>query len=179
MSTIQSDRTGVEVNEIPYRPLPEVTEAFWTSGIDGRLRFLRCMSCGYFNHPPGPRCARCLSKELTYTPVSGLATVYAFTVNHHLWYPGWRTPYVVAIVQLDEQDDLRLLTNIVGCPPESVGIGARVRVVFEIREDVALPLFELADGDRPVEAGAGVLGADLVSGSQSIASEEEGSCHSL
>ncbi len=51
----------------------------------------------------------------------------------------------VAIVQLDEQEDLRLLTNIVGGAVESVDIGDRVRVRFEQHENVALPLFERLD----------------------------------
>jgi uncharacterized protein len=71
--------------------------------------------------------------------------VYSCTVNHHPWFPGWNGPYVVAIVQLDEQEDLRLLTNVVGCEPEAVVIGARVRVTFDVREDIALPLFELVE----------------------------------
>ena len=41
-----------------------------------------------------------------------------------------------------EQDDLRLATNIVNCEPAGVTIGMPVRVVFEQREDVWLPLFE-------------------------------------
>ena len=41
-----------------------------------------------------------------------------------------------------EQPGLRLMTNIVSCPVESVRIGMRVRVVFEQREDVWIPLFE-------------------------------------
>jgi uncharacterized OB-fold protein len=34
------------------------------------------------------------------------------------------------------------MTNIVGCEPDEVRIGMRVKVVFEHREDVYLPLFE-------------------------------------
>ena len=51
-------------------------------------------------------------------------------------------PYAIAIVELDEQRGLRLMTNIVNCPAEAVRIGMRVRVVFEQREDVWIPLFE-------------------------------------
>ena len=51
-----------------------------------------------------------------------------------------------AIVELDEQSGLRLMTNVVGCAAEAVHIGMRVRVVFEEYEDVWIPLFE------PVEA---------------------------
>jgi uncharacterized OB-fold protein len=49
---------------------------------------------------------------------------------------------VIAIVEIDEQPSLRLMTNIVNCPPESVHIGMPVQVVFEAHEDVHIPLFE-------------------------------------
>jgi uncharacterized OB-fold protein len=89
-------------------------------------------------------CARCLDPGVAFVEVSGLGTVYACTLNHHRWFPGWRTPFVVAIVELDEQPGLRMFTNVVNCDPASIGIGDRVRVVFEQREDVWLPLFEPA-----------------------------------
>lgn len=132
-----------------FRPLPAVTPLtapFWTSGADGRLRILRCRSCGRYTHPPGPVCSACLGADVDWAPVAGTGTVYACTANHHPWYPGWDTPYVVAVVALDEQDDVRLTTNVVGCPPGDVRVGARVRVRFEQREDVWLPLFTLDGG---------------------------------
>jgi len=87
-------------------------------------------------------CPKCLSRELAPAPVSGRATVHAYTVNHQAWIPGFDPPYVVAIVTIAEQDDVRLTTNIVNCEPADVTIGMPVRVVFEQREDVWLPLFE-------------------------------------
>lgn len=129
----------------PFRPLPAIspiTAAYWTSGADGILRVQQCGDCGYFTHPPGPVCARCLSRNLRFNPVSGLGTVYSSTVNHHPWFAGWTEPFVVAIVELDEQEDLRLFTNVVNCDPSAVRIGDRVQVVFEAREDVWLPLFQ-------------------------------------
>ena len=54
-------------------------------------------------------------------------------------------PYAIAIVEIDEQPSVRLMTNIVGCPAEQVRIGMRVKVVFEHRDDVYLPLFEPVD----------------------------------
>jgi hypothetical protein len=67
--------------------------------------------------------------------------VATFTLNHQRWLPGLEVPYCIAIVELDEQPGLRLTTNVVGCPPESVRIGMRVRVTFEQHGDVYLPLF--------------------------------------
>ena len=57
-----------------FRILPRVTavnEFFWTSGADGRLRFLRCGSCGYWIHPPGPICPVCHSMDVAPDPVAG------------------------------------------------------------------------------------------------------------
>ena len=127
-----------------FRVMPLLTddnEFFWTSGRDGRLRFLRCGGCGYFIHPPGPVCPRCLGRDLAPEPVSGGATVFSFTVNHKQWAPGTDGPYVIGLVQIDEQEDLRLTTNIVDVDPDDVRIGMPVHVVFEDRDPVFLPLF--------------------------------------
>ena len=133
----------------PFRVLPRLEERnrfFWTSGEDGRLRFLRCQDCRRYLHPPQPLCPHCLSKNLQPESVSGRARVHTFTINHQPWMPGPELPYVVAIVEIAEDPGIRLTTNIVSCPPEQVRIGMAVRVVFEHQPDpegdVWLPLFE-------------------------------------
>ena len=75
--------------------------------------------------------------------MSGRGEVHSVTVNHHPW-DGDTEPYAIAIVVLAEQADLRLTTNVIGCPPEDVHIGMPVRVTFEPHDDVWLPLFEPA-----------------------------------
>ena len=128
----------------PFRVLPALggdTDFFWTSGRDGRLRFLRCRGCAYYLHPPAPRCPRCQGSDLAPEQVSGRASVFSFTVNHQPW-DGDPEPYVIALVAFPEQDGLRLTTNIVGCRPDEVSIGMDVQVVFEDRDPVWFPLFE-------------------------------------
>jgi uncharacterized OB-fold protein len=144
--------------DAPFRILPELTEAnrhFWQGGSQGTLMFLRCQRCGYYLHPPTPVCPRDQSKDIAPEAVSGRATVASFTINHHQWIPGFDPPYVIGLVSIVEQPELRLTTNIVHCAPESVTIGMDVTVVFEHREDphgdIWLPLFEPAGsggGDR-------------------------------
>jgi acetyl-CoA acetyltransferase/uncharacterized OB-fold protein len=127
------------------RPLPQPTLAsapFWASGADGVLRMSRCGGCSRSFHPPGPLCPYCRSPKITLEPVSGRATVVALSVNAQTWLPDFPPPYVVAIVALEEDDGARLMTNIVGCAPEAVSIGLRVRVLFEQQEEVWIPLFE-------------------------------------
>jgi uncharacterized OB-fold protein len=75
--------------------------------------------------------------------VSGEAVVHTYTVNEQSWgFPDFDPPYVVAIVELPEQEGLRLTTNIFGCDPYDVSIGMPVRVFFDQYEDVWIPLFE-------------------------------------
>jgi len=59
--------------------------------------------------------------------------------------PGQQVPYVLAIVELVEQPDVRLTTRLVGVTPGNVRIGLPLRVRFEQVEDVWLPLFEKDD----------------------------------
>jgi uncharacterized OB-fold protein len=136
----------------PLRLLPLVTpenEHYWHGGAEGKLRFLRCESCRYYVHPPAPLCPECLSRDLSPEAVSGRAVVHTFTVNHQPWIPGFDPPYVVAIVEIEEQPSLRLTTNLVGCEIDDVRIGMLVRVTFEdIGDDVFLPLFEPTRQER-------------------------------
>jgi acetyl-CoA acetyltransferase/uncharacterized OB-fold protein len=131
----------------PGRPLPTPTLAsapFWASGLDGVLRIAHCQHCDAYIHPPAPTCAYCESNDIAFDPVSGRATVAAFTVNQHQWLPHFDPPYTIAVVALAEDDRVRLTTNIVNAMPDSVYIGQCVRVVFEnhAEREIAVPLFE-------------------------------------
>lgn len=134
---------------VPFRMLPQLAEGnrfFWTSGESGRLHFLHCRRCGQWIHPPQPVCPRDHSKDVVPEAVSGRGVVATYTVNHQPWMPGPELPYVVAIVEIEEDPSVRLMTNIVHVDPDDVHIGMPVRVVFEHHSDdqgdVWIPLFE-------------------------------------
>ena len=125
-------------------PVPQITDengAFWTGGRDGELLIIRCTSCGYWIHPPTPRCPQCLSDAVEPQAVSGRGTVYSYTINRQAWFPGLEVPFVIAMVELDEQPGLRLMTNIVDCPTEEVEIGMPVEVAFVERGEAFIPVF--------------------------------------
>ncbi len=129
------------------RKLPQLTPEntpFWTGGQAGRLHMHRCDDCMRHFHPPASTCPACLSDRVGPQPVSGKGEVMSFTINRQAWTPELTQPFVVAIVELDEQAGLRLLSNVVGCEPEAVHVGQRVEVSFEQVEDVWLPLFKPA-----------------------------------
>ena len=132
----------------PLRLLPRLDDGnrfFWTSGADGVLRFLHCAACGHYVHPPVPRCPYCLEGGLAPRDVSGRGTVHSFTVNHKQWFPE-AVDYILGLVTIAEQDDVRLTTNLVGCEADAVTVGMDVEVTFEHHEDVWLPLFRPAAG---------------------------------
>jgi len=121
----------------PARILPKFQEhnrAFWTGGADGQLLIDQCTGCALWVHPPAADCPDC-GGALAARPVSGHGAVFTYTVNHQPFNPTVPIPYVIAIVELAEQADLRIATNIVDCEPDSVYVGLPVEVRFE-RHDV-------------------------------------------
>ncbi|MFV0316804.1 MAG: Zn-ribbon domain-containing OB-fold protein [Microthrixaceae bacterium] len=136
------------MTDTPFRVQPVLDDDnrfFWTSGQDGLLRFARCGDCGYWLHPPTPRCPMCTSTDVVHEPVSGRGVVWSFTINHHSW-DGSTEPWAIVLVELAEQEGLRLTSNLVNCPTDDVRIGMEVQVTFEENNDLWYPLFE------PVEA---------------------------
>ncbi len=138
----------------PFRLLPRVDDSnrfYWTSGADGHLRFQRCGDCRHYVHPPAPRCPYCLADALAPEAVSGRGVVHSYTVNMQQWFPD-AEPYIIGLVTIAEQDDVRLTTNIIDTEADDMAIGMEVEVDFVEAEDVWLPVF------RPV-AGAAVTNA--------------------
>jgi uncharacterized OB-fold protein len=126
------------------RQLPLIdgeTGFFWTGGAQGRLLIQRCADCGRYQHPPLPRCACCHGEAVGPVPVSGRGTVKSFTVNHQQWLAGMKVPFVFAAVELVEQPELYVFSNLLG-PIDEMRIGMKMRVCFERHDDVWLPMFE-------------------------------------
>jgi uncharacterized OB-fold protein len=70
----------------------------------------------------------------------GFGSVYSWTTVWRPQMPAFTVPYVAVIVDMSE--GWQMLSNLIGCEPESVNIGMRVQVEFHrIRSGVALPLF--------------------------------------
>lgn len=134
--------------ENQFRLLPALDDHnrhFWTGGREGELRMLRCAACRAWVHPPAPRCPDCLATQLAPEATTGRGRVHSFTVNHQPWNPLIPVPYIVALVELDDQPGLRLMTNIVGCEPDEVLIDHPVDVGFEDYGEVHVPVFRLRD----------------------------------
>ncbi|HUI25156.1 MAG TPA: Zn-ribbon domain-containing OB-fold protein [Candidatus Kryptonia bacterium] len=129
------------------RPLPQPdreTSFYWEAARNHELAILRCGQCGRFVHYPRSECPACAHAPLQPTVVSGKGTIHSFTVTHYVSAPGFEhdVPFVVALVELDEQPGLRLITNLRECTPAEARIGMPVEVVFEdVTDTVTLPQF--------------------------------------
>ena len=126
--------------ELPSSPL---TEPFWEATKARRLLLQWCRACDAPIHYPREMCPKCLGSDLEWREASGRGEVYACSVMHRSGNPlmADRVPYVVALIELEE--GARMLSNVVGTPPEEVEVGMPVKVAWEeLSDGRALPLFE-------------------------------------
>jgi uncharacterized OB-fold protein len=136
---------------MPKRPLPQTTpetEEFWAGARRGELRIQRCNSCGRAYFFPRPFCPRCSSRDVEWFTASGRGRLYSYVINYRpaMGFHDW-TPYVIAVVELEEGP--RLMTNIIGVEPtpDNLPIDLPLQVTWERQDDtITLPLFRPAGG---------------------------------
>ena len=126
----------------------DLTLPFWTAASEHKLVRPLCDHCQRSFFVPQMACPRCRSESWSYAESTGRGRVYSFTVVHRGPSPEHRAPYVVAIIDL-EDEGWSMMSNVIGCRPEAVEIGQRVSVCFGKRRDGStVPQF------RPVEESA-------------------------
>ena len=141
----------------PSRATPAITDLtrpFWDAAKQGRLVIQRCGDCRYYNHPPKEACDNCLSTGLAFEHVSGRGRVWSWTVMHQKSVAGFEdaVPYLTALVELEEQPMLLLVTNLPGATLGAFSIGDPVHVIFEDNGVFVLPQFVLVDARHPLSS---------------------------
>ena len=128
------------------KPLPQVnadTRPFWDGCKEHELRFQKCTDCGHVRWPPSMICPECHADQTEWIRADGKGVVYTFAVYHRAFHPAFKDdlPYVAAVVELEEGP--HLLTNIIGCKPETVRCDMPVEVSWEdITDEFSLPKFK-------------------------------------
>jgi uncharacterized OB-fold protein len=135
------------------RPVPVPDDSnrfFWDAAAERRLVLQRCDACRRLQYPPDVVCVHCQSREMTTTEVSGRGTLYSYAVVERAFHPGWASApgYVVALVELDEQEGLRMLTNILDTDGSDLQVGMPLEVTFEDRAAITVPQFRPVRGAR-------------------------------
>ena len=130
----------------PY-PIPEYgTEPYWAACNEERLLMQRCTSCDKFRWHPAPLCVFCAHDAYEWTPLCGRGRVHTWTVITHPVHPAAvaRVPYVVVEVELAEQNNLRMISNLIDCDPAAITFGAAVALAFTQHPNgQKLPVFRL------------------------------------
>lgn len=124
-----------------------VTEPFWAATARSELHVQFCLHCDAPYFVPRSFCPRCWSDDVAWRRLSGRGVVASFVVVARPA-PGIYedAPYVVALVELAE--GVRMMTNLAGVAPEpdAVAVGMEVRVDFERRGELMVPVFRPGSG---------------------------------
>ncbi|MDT0496145.1 Zn-ribbon domain-containing OB-fold protein [Algiphilus sp. W345] len=134
------------------KPLPVIdpeSAPYWTALRDGRLLLRHCRDCGRHHHYPRELCPHCGSDSLDWEAARGTGTIYSYTIARRPAGPAFKpdTPYVVAIIELDE--GARLMSNLVTSDVEAVRIGQRVDLYTDaVTPEVTLPRFRIQGAGR-------------------------------
>jgi len=112
-------------------------EAYWEAARGGRLLLKNCGACGKTHYYPRPLCPFCMSSDTQWLEASGEGTIYSWSVERR-----GTPPYAIAFVALPEGPTL--LTNIVDCDFDALAIGQKVKLGFETRDDLPVPVFRPA-----------------------------------
>jgi uncharacterized protein len=143
--------TGLYPNSAADYPVPlidQLSKPFWNGVTEGRLIIQECKDCGFLIHWPKWVCPACLSMRLGSREVSGKGWLYSYTIVEHSYHPGLSsiTPYILAVVELSEQKDLKLVTRLIDVPTSQVRADMAVECRFtEVAPGLTLPLFTRAD----------------------------------
>ncbi len=128
--------------------LPDYERGFWEGSRNRELRIQQCSGCKMFRHLPTPMCPQCHSLDYDWSKVSGRGVVYSFVVVRNPVHTAIRendqVPYNICLIELEEQEGLRVCSNVLNIAPEDIYIDMPVQVTFmpaADEPDVVLPLF--------------------------------------
>ena len=134
-------------NKTVPTPSP-LTRPFWEGAREGKLMLPRCMSCNRVHWYPRHICPHCHSNQIEWIEGSGEGRIATFAVQHRSFGP-WaeEIPYVTAYIDLNEGDRmLTVLRGVDGKQPESIHVGAKVRVEFEeANERMHIPFWRIVE----------------------------------
>jgi uncharacterized protein len=117
-------------------PLPDLTDErtaeYFAGAARGELVLPRCDSCNRFVWYPEGECPHCGAGSFTWTRVSGRGRVFTWTVVRRAFLPAFEemVPFVTALVSLEEDPSVRIVSYIVDCEPDALASDLPVEAVF-------------------------------------------------
>ncbi len=90
------------------------TEPFFAAAAEGRLVYLRCETCDHAVHPPMRHCPHCGGWTTIWQEASGEGHVRSWTTVVQTMHPGFPAPYTLAVVELADAPEVRLMARLDG-----------------------------------------------------------------
>jgi hypothetical protein len=146
------------------KPIPDpdpISKPFFDGAKEGKLMLPRCTTCNKVHFYPRMLCPYCHSSQIEWMEASGVGYIHTYAVQHRA-FGGWadETPFVTAYI--DVHEGVRMMTVLLGVDaehPESIRIGAPVRVEFERASDeVSIPFWRVVG--EPAGSPVGGAGGD-------------------
>ena len=112
----------------------ESSQSFWDACNEDRLVIQNCSACNRMQHPPEPTCRNCGSADnLGWREVSGRGKIYSYGVVHDCPIAPLQAdqPFNVAVIELEDDPDIKMYSHLPGTPVDEVPIGGSVQVEFE------------------------------------------------
>jgi uncharacterized OB-fold protein len=117
-------------------PLPDLTDdrtaPFFQGAAAGELRIPRCDTCRRFTWYPAESCRACGEESFTWTATAGRGTLFTWALVRRAFLPAFESmvPFVTALVALEEDPAVRVVTYIVDTEPAGLAAGLPLRAVF-------------------------------------------------
>ena len=116
-------------------PLPdETSKPFWDACNEQRLIIQTCTKCERMQYPPETACMACgSSRDLSWREVSGRGRVHGYCVMYdsRVRLLQERQPFNIAVIELEENPEIKFFSHLPGTPADEVPVGAAVRLEFE------------------------------------------------
>ncbi len=129
----------------PKAPRDGLGKEFWEATRRHELIVQRCAKCRTFQWGPEWICHKCYTPEVGWHQVSGRGRLYSWIRSWNPVHPALRDacPYIVAVVQLPDADNVRMVGNLLGDPQQNPPFDAEVEAVFEDHPDATLVQWRL------------------------------------
>ena len=133
LPTPRAQRTGLDTE-------------FWAATKRHELVVQRCNSCNDFQWGPEFLCHSCHSFDMGWHRVSGRGRLYSWVRCWNPVHPALKEacPYIVAVIELPDAGNVRMVGNLLGAPMQNPPFDVAVEAVFEDHPDATLVQWKVA-----------------------------------
>ena len=127
------------------RPLPVIddvdTAGHWEAASRGALAIRVCAECDAVLHMPVAYCRSCGSWRTDWEVVAPRGRIYSWTVVHRQIHPAFPAPYTLALIELLDRPQARLIGYLPGVP--ELAAGRELVAGFVEIDGISLPEWRL------------------------------------